>query len=120
VLSASVAVHFNEKNMYYGFSWWGVNTESIARRDNTWALPGAAGAWLTAGQPSPSGSMLNKNCLSGKQSRCQEYARKTLSWMQGGSEAWMTATVTMQVTDKKWVPDVVWTEHCRSARARAP
>lgn len=112
VLSASVAVHFNEKNMYYGFSWWGVNTESIARRDNTWALPGAAGASLTAGQPSPSGSMLNKNCLSGKQSRCQEYARKTLSWMQGGSEAWMTATVTMQVTDKKWVPDVVWTEHC--------
>jgi len=56
--------------------------------------------------------MLNKNCLSGKQSRCQEYARKTLSWMQGGSEAWMTATVTMQVTDKKWVPDVVWSEHC--------
>ncbi|MEI9540113.1 type-F conjugative transfer system mating-pair stabilization protein TraN [Enterobacter cancerogenus] len=112
VLSASVAVHFNDKNMYYGFSWWGVNTESVARRDNTWALPGAAGAALTAGQPSPAGSMLNKNCLSGKQSRCQEYARKTLSWMQGGSEAWMKVTITMQVTDKKWVPDVVWSEHC--------
>jgi len=40
VLSASVAVHFNDRNMYYGFSWWGVNTESVARRDNTWALPG--------------------------------------------------------------------------------
>ncbi len=112
VLSASVSVHFNEKHMYYGFSWWGVNTESVAKNDNTWALPGAAGATLTADQASPSGSMLNKNCLSGKQSRCQEYARKTLSWMQGGSEAWMTATVTMQVTDKKWVPEVVWTEHC--------
>lgn len=44
-------------------------------------------ASLTAGQYSPQGAMLNKNCLSGRQSRCQEYARKTLSWMQGGSEA---------------------------------
>lgn len=112
VLSASVAVHFNDKNMYYGFSWWGVNASSVQGRDNGWALPGATGASLTSGQYSPQGAMLNKNCLNAKQSRCQEYARKTLSWMQGGTEAWMTATVTMQVTEKKWVPDVVWTEKC--------
>jgi len=112
VLSASVAVHFNDKNMYYGFSWWGVNADSVAKKDNGWALPGAAGTALTAGQYSPQGAMLNKNCLSGKPSRCQEYARKTLSWMQGGTQAWMTATITMQVTDKKWVPDVVWSENC--------
>lgn len=112
VLSASVAVHFNDKNMYYGFSWWGVNADSVAKRDNGWALPGAVGAALTAGQYSPQGAMLNKNCLSGKQSRCREYAQKTLSWMQGGTQAWMTATLTMQETDKKWVPDVVWNEAC--------
>lgn len=112
VLSASVAVHFNDKNMYYGLSWWGVNADSVAKKDNSWVLPGAAGAALSEGQYSPQGTMLNKNCLSGKPSRCQEYARKTLSWMQGGVEAWMSATVTMQVTEKKWVPDVVWSENC--------
>ncbi|WP_336821569.1 type-F conjugative transfer system mating-pair stabilization protein TraN, partial [Cedecea sp. VD20] len=32
--------------------------------------------------------------------------------MQGGTQAWMTATLTMQVTDKKWVPGVVWNESC--------
>ena len=112
VLSASVAVHFNDKNMYYGFSWWGVNADSVAKKDNNWVLPGAAGTTLTAGQYSPQGAMLNKNCLNGNQGRCRDYARKTLNWMQGGSEAWMIATVTMQVTDKKWVPDVVWNESC--------
>lgn len=112
VLSASVAVHFNDRNMLYDFSWWGVNASSVQGRDNGWTLPGATGASLTSGQYSPQGAMLNKNCLNAKQSRCQEYARKTLSWMQGGTEAWMTATVTMQVTEKKWVPDVVWTEKC--------
>lgn len=112
VLSASVAVHFNDKSMYYGLSWWGVNADSVAKKDNSWTLPGAPGAVLSEGQHSPQGAMLNKNCLSGKPSRCQEYARKTLSWMQGGVEAWMTATVTMQVTEKKWVPDVVWSENC--------
>lgn len=112
VLSASVAVHFNDKNMYYGFSWWGVSAESVAKKDNGWVLSGAAGARLTEGQYSPQGSMLNKNCLNGSQSRCQDYARKTLGWMQGGAQAWMTATVTMQVTEQKWVPDVVWNESC--------
>lgn len=112
VLSASTTIHFNDRNMLYDFSWWGVNVGSVKGRDNGWTLPGAAGASLTSGQFSPQGAMLNKNCLNAKQSRCQEYARKTLSWMQGGTEAWMTATVTMQVTEKKWVPDVVWTEKC--------
>lgn len=112
VLSASVAVHFNDRNMLYDFWWWGANQNSVKGRDNSWSLPGAAGTTLTAGQYSPQGGMLNKNCLSGKQSRCQEYARKTLSWMQGGTQAWMTVTLTMRVTDKKWVPDVVWNESC--------
>lgn len=112
ILSALVAVHFDDKNMSYLFNWLGQNTQSVAKRDNNWALPGAAGASLTAGQPSPTGAMLNQNCLSGRQSRCQEYARKTLAWMQIGSGAWMTVTLTMQVTDKKWVPDVVWHESC--------
>lgn len=112
VLRASVAVHFNDRNMLYDFRWWGANQNSVKGSDNGWSLPGAAGAAMTAGQYSPQGGMYNKNCLNGKPGRCQEYARKTQSWMQGGREAWMTATVTMQVTDKKWEPDVVWNESC--------
>lgn len=112
VLSASAALHFNDKNMYYRMTWWGVNEDSVAKRDNSWSLPGATGAYLTEGGSSPQGVILNKNCLSGEQSRCREYARKTQNWLQGGSEAWMSVTLTMRVTEKKWVPDVKWVEFC--------
>lgn len=112
VISASMTLHFNDRNMYYQMAWWGVNAESVAKKDNAWTLPGAPGTALTEGQFSPQGSILNKNCLSAKPSRCQDYARKTYNWLTAGTEASMTLTLTMQVPAKKWVPDVVWTEKC--------
>lgn len=111
VISASATLHFNDKNIYYRMTWWGVN-EDVLDKDRTWSLPEAAGAVLTEGDASPQGVILNKNCLSGKEGRCQEYARKTLNWLQGGSDAWMNVTLTMRVTGQKWVPDVVWSENC--------
>lgn len=112
VKSASLALHFDDKNMYYTLTWWGINDTSIASRDNAWSIPDAAGAVLTGGQPSVPGVIVNNNCLSGHQDRCREYARKTLDWLNSGTLARMTVTLTMQVAEKKWVPDVVWSESC--------
>lgn len=111
VISASLAIHFNDKNMYYQLTWWGVDQESVAKRDNSWVLPGAAGAVLAEGQPSPQGVILNKNCLNGNQGRCREYARKTYDWLNSG-EATMTVTLTMIATTEKWVPEVNWSSSC--------
>lgn len=112
VLSGTASIHFNDKNMFYRMTWWGINDDSIANKDNTWTLPGANGFFLTTGVPSPQGVMLNQNCLSGKPERCKDYARKTQSWLQGGSEAWISVTLTMRVTEKQWLPDVNWAEFC--------
>lgn len=112
VISASATIHFNDRNMYYQMTWWGINESVSVKPDKSWVIPGAAGATLTEGGASPQGVILNKNCLNGNQGRCRDYARKTLNWLNGGTEAWMSVTLTMQVTDKKWVPDVVWNESC--------
>lgn len=112
VQSASLTLHFDDKNMYYRMTFWGIDKESGAQKDNTWDIAGAPGAQLTEGEASPQGRILNKNCLSGNQGRCQEYARKTLGWLSSGSGAWMSVTLTMVVTEKKWVPAVVWSESC--------
>lgn len=112
IISASTSLHFDDKNMYYRMTFWGIDKESVAQKDNTWVIPGAPGAQLTEGEASPQGRILNKNCLNGNQSRCRDYARKTLGWLSSGAGAWMSVTLTMVVTEKKWVPDVVWSESC--------
>lgn len=117
VQSASLSLHFDDKNMYYRMTFWGIDKDSVAQRDNTWVIPGAPGAQLAEGQASPEGVILNKNCLNGNQSRCRDYARKTFDWLKSGAGAYMSATLTMQVKERKWVPDVVWTESCPFSKA---
>lgn len=112
IQSATLSLHFDEKNMYYRMTFWGIDNDSVAQRDNTWVIPGAPGAQLTEGGMSPQGRILHKNCLNGNQSRCRDYARKTLGWLSSGAGAWISVTLTMVVTEKKWVPDVVWSESC--------
>lgn len=112
VISASATLHFNDRNMSYQMTWWGINESVSVNQNKSWKIPGAPGAILNEGSASVQGVILNKNCLNGDQGRCQEYARKTLNWLQGGSEAWMSVTLTMRVTGQKWVPDVVWSENC--------
>lgn len=112
ITSASASLHFDEKNMAYQMTWWGIDESVTAQRDKSWGIPLATGTALTEGGASPQGRILNKNCLNGNQSRCRDYARKTQGWLSSGAGAWMSATLTMVVTEKKWVPDVVWSESC--------
>lgn len=111
VINATLAIHFNDKNMYYEIKWWGIDSDSVAKKDSSWAVPGAAGYILTEGQASPEGNLFNRNCLNGNQSRCRTYAKKTYDWLNSG-EATMTLTLTMMATEEKWVPEVVWKESC--------
>lgn len=112
ITSASASLHFDDKNMAYQMTWWGIDESVTAQRDKSWGIPQATGTALTEGGASPQGRILNKNCLNGNQSRCRDYARKTLGWLSSGAGAWMSVTLTMVVTEKKWVPDVVWSESC--------
>lgn len=117
ITSATASLHFDDKNMAYQMTWWGIDESVTAQRDKSWGIPLAPGKALTEGGASPQGSILNKNCLNGNQSRCRDYARKTLGWLSSGAGAWMSVTLTMVVTEKKWVPDVVWSESCPFSKA---
>ncbi|EQC2551318.1 type-F conjugative transfer system mating-pair stabilization protein TraN [Enterobacter sichuanensis] len=112
VIRAMLTLHFTDRNLSYRMRWWGVNAESVAKKENLWVLTGAAGATLSQERFSPVGEIENQNCLRGNPSRCQNYARKTLNWLKNGSDGQMSLTLEMQVREKKWVPDVVWTETC--------
>lgn len=111
VLIGSLRFTVNDSVNYYAIRFWGVSEEFLSR-DKSWSLPGAVNARLTSGGFSPTGKLTSKACLNGNQGRCRDYAKKTVDWLKGGSKATLTATITMQVTEQKWVPDVVWNESC--------
>ncbi|WP_174263235.1 type-F conjugative transfer system mating-pair stabilization protein TraN [Cronobacter sakazakii] len=117
VISASLAIHFNDRSMYYLLKWWGIDTKSVATPDDSWAIPAAAGSVLIEGQPSPQGVIENKNCNNGSQSRCRDYAQKTYNWLNSG-EATMRLTLTIQAQESKWVPEVNWQESCAFDKSR--
>ncbi|MED7793168.1 type-F conjugative transfer system mating-pair stabilization protein TraN [Klebsiella aerogenes] len=115
VLSASLRFTVNDTVDYYAIDYWGASKEFLSK-DITLTLPGAVNANLTAGALTPWGKLTSKACLSGRQERCREYAKKTVSWL-GTGKATLTVTLQMRVHSKKWVPDVVWSESCPFSKA---
>lgn len=115
VLSASLRFTVNDTVDYYAINYWGVSQEFLSK-DITFNLPDAVNASLTAGALTPWGKLTSKACLSGRQERCRDYARKTVSWL-GTGKATLTVTLQMRVHSKKWVPDVVWSESCPFSKA---
>jgi conjugal transfer mating pair stabilization protein TraN len=110
VLSASLRVTINDTVNYYSINYWGVSQE-FQSKDISFALPGATNATLTKGALTPYGKLTSKACISGNQSRCRDYAQKTVDWL-GAGKATLTVTLNMRVNSTKWVPDVVWSENC--------
>lgn len=111
VISASLSAYFENKEWSYQLDWWGLNTGAKGG-NRTWTLPGAPGTMLTEGAFGPQGMIVHKKCMGGTHSHCSFYAESTYMWLLRGEHARMTLTLTMQVTEKTWAPDVVWTENC--------
>lgn len=111
VLSATFAIHWPNKTMYYVIDFWGINDEIVAEQNTSWPMPAVVGSGLVEGQSSPVGSLLNKNCISGNSDRCVDKAKDTYNWLNSG-EATITLTLTMNAQTSKWVPEVKWTESC--------